>query len=171
LLLTLFFLSSCGNGAISHELKRFMGSSITIPDGLIEITKGEISSSEEVRDTAVLVIYRDRGECSSCLVAHMYNDLSMLQEIASKGKCRVMVILSPPEDEVQDAIKGIVELDFPFPIYVDQHDDFGRMNPSLPEDDRFHSFLMNREGHPICVGDPLTNDRVYPILVKALDEL
>ena len=43
-------------------------------------------------------------------------------------------------------------LDFPYLVYVDYSGSFAETNMCIPEDNRFHSFLLNKEGHPCSWG-------------------
>ena len=36
---------------------------------------------------------------------------------------------------------------------------------------RFHSFLLDKEGHPVFVGNPLASDRMMELFKEALESL
>lgn len=169
-MLPLMLAVSCCN-SLPRELREFMALEISIPSDMLCIEEGHVISASAVSDSAVLVIYHGRNECSSCTIAHMYDNLSALEEISSCGKCRVMVIFSPPEDDVLDIIDKIRALKYPFPLYVDQYGDFARLNPDLPADKRFHSFLIGSSRHPVFVGNPSGSGRLYALFVKVLGSL
>lgn len=62
-------------------------------------------------------------------------------------------------------------LDFPYLVYVDYSGSFAETNMSIPEDNRFHSFLLNKEGRPVFVGNPLASDRMMELFKEALESL
>ena len=49
---------------------------------------------------------------------------------------------------------------YPFPVYIDPNNTFLKTNPFIPEDRRFRSFMIDREGNVIFVGDPTTSPKL-----------
>lgn len=163
--------AGCGHGAIPNEQRAFENTQIVFPDSLVSIENGMIADRAlPTTYSSFFIIYHSRQECSSCLVVQLYNDLSTLQDISARN-CAVLVIFAPLEDEVQEIIQNIVDLKYPFPIYVDLYDHFGTLNPELPNDTRFHAFLLNEKRKPICVGDPMASEGIRNVLYKVLDSL
>lgn len=58
-----------------------------------------------------------------------------------------------------------------FPIYIDQYGEFRSLNPRIPDDKRFHSFLLNKNGYPIYVGNPLNSQKLFDIFIKHLKRI
>ena len=48
-------------------------------------------------------------------------------------------------------------------IYIDSFNTFSKINQHIPTDQRFHSFLVDSNGKPIFVGNPLSNMRLAEI--------
>lgn len=157
------------NRGLRKEVKSFMQSSISIPKELIKIQNGHVSSDEEfVYDKATLVIYHGPYDCSSCAINHLYDDLTTFEHLYKEFDCKIEIIFAPDSEEIPDVVDGIRALDFPFPVFVDQFYEFERHNEGFPEDKRFHTFLMDTLGHPICIGNPMTSEKVMDVLQKAL---
>lgn len=62
-------------------------------------------------------------------------------------------------------------LDFPYPVYVDFNCSFRKLNTGIPEDVRFHSFLLDKNGHPVFVGNPNANETLNHLFEKVLSGL
>ena len=90
-------------------------------------------------------------------------------DIEQSGKCKVVVLFSPSEDDLMDVQEKIRGLEFHFPIYVDFYGDFYRLNKDFPSDRRFHSFLLGADSHPVFVGNPLHDEELSKIFEKVLD--
>ena len=100
---------------------------------------------------------------SDCLPLYELSD--------SIGTFRIVTIFAPRQEEYDEVIRQLMVLDFPYPVYVDFDGSFRKANPCIPEDKRFHSFLLDKEGHPVFVGDPLASDRMMELFKEALESL
>ena len=43
--------------------------------------------------------------------------------------------------------------------------------PGLPDDKRFHSFLLDRDGHPVFIGNPTANEQLWVLFKEVLANL
>lgn len=169
LLLPLLFATACKEQKIAECLKSFRAESILIPADLQKVD-GRVQS--EVGDAMdgipVLILYHDSLSCSMCQISHLA-DLSDVYALAdSLGTFEVMSIFSPREEEYDELMKNIVYRDFEYPVYVDFSGSFRKKNSCIPEDAIFHNFLIDRDGHPVFVGNPAASDELWDLLNKAL---
>ena len=160
---------SCGNQDFRQQMREFMSKEIVMPVELTEIKDGHMCSAKMTTDEPMLIVFYGKDECSSCAINHLSDDLSGFADIEQSGKCKVVILFSPSEDDVLDVQEQIRELKFPFPIYVDLYGDFYRINKGFPPDRRFHSFLLGKDAYPVFVGNPLHSKKLSEIFVKALD--
>lgn len=160
---------SCGNQDLRKQMREFMSKEIVMPVELTEIKDGHMRSVKMTTDEPMLIVFYGKDECSSCAINHLNDDLSGFADIEQSGKCKVVILFSPSEDDVLDVQEQIRELKFPFPIYVDMYGDFYRINEDFPSDRRFHSFLLGTDAHPVFVGNPLHNNELSKIFDKIID--
>lgn len=68
--------------------------------------------------------------------------------------------------ELKREMKRFMASEIELPVYLDTEHDFRRLNPSIPDDVRFHSFFLDESGHPILIGDPSGSARMMSLLEK-----
>ena len=169
LLLCCTVLVSCGDWELRRQMKSLMAQVITLPSELQEIKCGSISPVTITMSNSTMVFFYGNDECSSCAIDHLKDDLLGFVDIEQSGKCKVVVLFSPSEDDLMDVQEKIRGLEFHFPIYVDFYGDFYRLNKDFPSDRRFHSFLLGADSHPVFVGNPLHDEELSKIFEKVLD--
>ena len=158
----------CSQQSLRREMKEFMSNEIALPVELTEIKDGHMRSVKMTMDKPMLIVFYGVDECSSCAINHLNDDLSGFVDIEQSGKCKVVILFSPSEDDQLDVQDQIRELKFPFPVYVDLYGDFYRINKDFPSDRRFHSFLLGNDAHPVFVGNPLHGKKQYKVFEKVL---
>ena len=116
-----------------------------------------------------MIIYYDSAGCSGCRISHLIEHEPLYAEAAEDGRYDVVTIFSPRQEELEDVRLQLVVQDFSFPVYVDTYGSFSRLNGEIPSDTRFHSFLIDGNGHPVMVGNPVESDAMKEILLDILD--
>lgn len=171
-LLMIFAISSCSEHArISRELAEFQDQTIVLPSAFHKVESGQVVLSKTITDVPIMILYNDSLSCSLCQIHQLYNKIPIYDLADSLGTFTVMTILSPTQDEYLDVITELKERDFDFPVYIDQSGDFRRINAGIPKDNRFHCFLIDRDGKPIFVGNPISNDLLWNLFCKTLNNL
>lgn len=113
-----------------------------------------------------LVVYVDSLECTSCFVQHLflYDNLN----ISLPPQCELVMILSPSANELS-VVRHVISLEHhSYPIIVDETGFFERLNPDLPSDNRFHSFLLDKDNKPLIIGDPVNYPSVLRLIRKTI---
>ena len=87
------------------------------------------------------------------------------------GTFEVYTIFSPSQDEYDDVLEQLVFMNFEYPLYVDVFGDFRRKNTCIPEEKKYHCFLLDKEEHPVFVGNPLANAELMHLFKKVLDRI
>ena len=168
----LILLTSCKEYWLSRELERFMGQAIAIPENLTVISdRNIISLSDFEKETNALVILYDSLECSSCQIGHLYDYLWSYEKLDSIQGCQLMTIFSPRQEEYDEVVKQLMILNFPYPIYVDMSGSFRKINKCIPDDRSFHSFLIDKNGKPVFVGNPMSGPRMMELFMEAVSNL
>lgn len=156
---------SCGE---HHKVKRmisdFSASEIILPEELECIYKKQVRPI--VKDTLKpykYIIYYDSYDCSSCRIAKL-TDNYPLYSFADINKISVLTIFSPDEGELDNVMRQLIISDLDIPIFVDVNKAFQKQNPSIPRDMRFHYFLLDNDGKPLLIGNPITSDKIMRLL-------
>lgn len=168
LIVFLWVCSSCE----SYRARRLSRCAIALPDSLEFIYSGEATVRHldmSLPPDYKQVILVDSFECSFCRVQKLQRYRDLFEEAIEGRKFDLMVILSPKREEASSLREFLLAHDFSLPVYLDPEHLFLDMNPSIPSDARFHSFLMDSSGHPVYVGDPLKGNRAYKQFEKLID--
>lgn len=167
----LLLFTSCDRQRVAKSLRQFYAETIEIPSDLQKIT-GRIQSEVGNRErTPALIIYHDSLSCSSCQISHLadLNDVYALAD--SLGTFEVMSIFSPSVEEYDEVLKNLIYRDFEYPVYIDFSGSFRQKNDCIPKDCLFHNFLIDSNGHPVFVGNPIASDDLWNLFNKALSSI
>ena len=172
IILVLVLLPSCSSRKkdIRNNIRAMTSHSITLPENMLVLEDGRVVSE---RDTASckrqLIVWVSPSECSDCRISHLV-DLEPIREELSKHPSAVMkVIFSPQEGDAPSVIRKIMSARPQGKIYVDSDCQFGVMNNFIPEDNRYHSFLIDESNVPILVGNPVAGAGMMELFKKALE--
>ena len=169
-LLVAMILSGCSEHRTGKILKTFMKETIVLPDDMHSIRDRSMSSVSVFKEIPTFVMYHDSLACSNCQIAHLIDNIS-LYESADTSDFQVVTVFSPRQEEYDEIMRQLMILDFPYPIYVDFNCSFRKLNAGIPEDVRFHSFLIDNDGHPVFVGNPAASDDLWKLFDKALAKI
>ncbi|MCM1502618.1 MAG: hypothetical protein NC115_08155 [Bacteroidales bacterium] len=163
--------SSCSDRQVANELRSFRNSEITTSMELEKVCGHEIMPCVLEECSARLVIYHDTSACSSCQINHLYDKIDLYEMADSLTTFDVMTVFSPREEEYDNVMKELMQVNFPYPVYVDTYGKFREANGCIPADARFHTFLIGRDGRPVFVGSPEASNDLWELFGKALKNL
>ena len=163
IILSVIFTTSCKTekSELRLLLEEFEKKQIVLPRDMIMIKEGKICPylNRDNKDLNTMVFYIGEEECSDCRISHLW-DYSELFELSQEtGSFEIMIIFSPLEEDISYVQDRILSTYFPYPVYLDIHSLFSDLN-KLPDDIRFHTFLLDSDGYPILIGNPLDNKRI-----------
>lgn len=169
MLITLISFSSCSTKEkLKAVLADFIDSEVIITDDLLCLHNGEIS---KIRiDTLCqykFIIYYDSLECSSCRIANLL-DVYPIYDMGDKYNFSVLTIFAPGKHRVRNVELELKAQNHPIPVYIDPNDSFARINTNIPSDKRFHSFLIDGDGVPLLVGNPILNPKIEELFTHVL---
>ena len=165
-------MTSCGEYGVSRHLRDFMDSTISIPNDIQVVSERQVHQvAASIIAGSKLVILYDSLECSSCQIGHLYDYLWSYEKLDSIQSCQLMTIFSPRQEEYDEVVRQLMVLNFPYPIYVDMSGSFRKINKCIPDDKRFHSFLLDKNGKPVFVGNPMSGPRMMELFMEAVSNL
>ena len=118
-----------------------------------------------------MVVYVDSVVCSSCRLKEMYkwdDFLSKLESVSSQIK--VFFIFATSYDNIRKLKISAKTLPNSFPIYMDTTNIFLRMNPHIPHNPMFHTFLLDENNNVLLVGNPLENEKIKKLFWQIVEE-
>lgn len=156
---------------IRKELGEFTKATVTIPDNMDCIDGLNVKEYKDTTKKAKLVIYYDTLSCQNCSISHLSQMEPLFERSRKSGAFDVLIIFSPRPEECANVTTEIATLEFDFPVFVDTYGEFRNNNKCIPTDDRFHSFLLDKEGHPIFVGNPLDSKQLETLFTNIVNKL
>ena len=157
----------CGKIKLKNELKDFVGLKITIPHNLQATVQGKDTLLSGFGDRDMkLVVFFDSVGCSSCQVKQM----NQWQEIidfskATKQKFNIVFIFSPKigKSFLHEVRNSLRASQFSYPVFIDTLSSFLSANPAIPDDKRFHTFLLDENNKVVLVGNPQGNEKLWQL--------
>jgi hypothetical protein len=167
-------LVSCKSYRLERKIEAFMQHPIVVPQDIDQI-QSEVNDSLVLNlegKIARLIVYVDSVECSSCKVGHMhqYDEIIDYQKTVGDQYLPIF-IFNPPKHIIEEFLRHLRLSYFDYPILLDEHGLFPRANPHIPTDLRLHTFLLDRDGKVVLVGDPSRNPELWELYKKTITEL
>lgn len=151
-------------------MREFVKSEIVVPNDLELIYKREIKTLDVSElFSRKLIVYYDTLDCLSCRVARVqeYSELFVMSDTSAFS---VLLIFSPKFEEMDDIRARLMQFNYDFPVYLDVNRSFCKKNPNIPSDIRFHSFLIDENGVPIYVGNPLIDQTLFDVFNTVISQ-
>ena len=165
-------MSGCRNAETREILRGMMGSTIVLPEKITCVQNGEVFPiPDSLRTGPLLIIYVDSAECNTCRISHLweYDELFRISE--ETASFDLIFMMGNTSFESIPLVRYLSDQDIGHPIYVDEENIFLSSNPFIPQDAKYHSFLINDRGNPIFVGDPTLSSQMLEVFKCSLSEL
>jgi len=138
-----------------EQMSRFEG---CVADSLIN-TSGEYS----------LVVFTDSLECSPCAIKYLYSWEPIIDTLMENPRYReTFFIFAPSKGDYSLVEAELKQQKFKYPTYLDKCNSFAETNKNIPPNRNMHTFLVDKNGKVILVGDPLTNGKIRDLLYDFL---
>lgn len=168
LLSMILFVLSCNDETsyTRQQLERMLSSRIEIPvnDLIVWGNGNNIQCANAPEYT--LVVYIDSFACTTCMMKSLYLWNHLLGQIHDAGQqISTVFIMSVPESNGLDDLKtSFDESGLEHSIFVDTASCFQQINPQIPNNPLFHTFLINKNDSVVLVGDPLRNEQIKEMM-------
>lgn len=164
-------LGSCSSHRIRRELESFLSQEVVFPSSITCVSKTMQGTNLLLDSIPRLVIYVDSTQCSTCRVGHLAEYIPLHERAVQEKRFMLAVILSPPASEYDNIVHLLDVYDYPFPVYLDKNHSFRKENSFIPDDARFHAFLIDRSLHPVMVGDPTRSEKLRQLFEQTIQQL
>jgi hypothetical protein len=82
-----------------------------------------------------------------------------------------LFVFSPPCAKIDEVIRTLDVWEFDYPLLLDGSGAFSAANPHIPTDNRFHTFLIDKNGKVVLVGDPVNNPALWELYKTTITTL
>lgn len=134
------------------------------PDSILAISPWEKAKLKFVH-------YVDSATCSSCYLHKVTNyELLFNMEKVSNNEFFNLFIINPDNNT-----KRILESEYydkliPSTIFVDSANIFRKINPTIPSEMMYHTFLLDENDKVILVGNPMVNPKIEQMLISMVED-
>lgn len=154
----------CRQSETRRALRQMMGSTIALPENIICVQNGEVfPMPDELRDRPKLFVFIDSLECSLCHVSRLSKYQAVYDISIETESFDLFFLLSIKKSRVNNIAEELVNMELPYPVYIDEDNLFHRMNPFITNDSRFHTFLCVDKTVKL-IGDPTVNPDLISLL-------
>ena len=165
-------ISCCARIKLKSRMDEIMQLQIDLPEQLLEVDNGVLSVHQpEPRKSATMVIYYGKEACSECKINHLYELIPIYEASEKYGNFEVLTIFSPNQEDIELISRLILSCGFQYPLYLDTNDDFLYLNPEFPKEEIFDSILIDCEGQPIFIGNPVRSIELWNTFKSALSTI
>jgi hypothetical protein len=155
---------------LETEVRQFVKKPIILPDNLLAVN----CNDQMPADTTLLmrsykmIVYVHQGGCEECELRSLIPSYLFMLENEHRKNFSVVFILNASEIETVNQI--LTDMRFFRTVFYDLNRDFERLNPHLPNDERFHTFLLNGENEIVLIGSPVYNEDLKNLYLAELNK-
>ncbi len=163
-------LFSCGNSkkdTVQRVIGEWEGKEVVFPEHPVFTIQGEDTVFLEGNKAQYKVLsYVDTIGCTSCkLQLPKWKKLISEFDSVSHGRVDFLFYLHPKS---RKEIVYLLKRDkFVFPVCIDDYDSLNILN-RFPQDEMFHTFLLDGENRIVAIGNPIRNPRIKELFLKII---
>lgn len=118
-------------------------------------------------DNYKLVVFIDSLTCSTCFLSHLV-DYYEINDSLQKVNGSTIIVINPKSSQINE-IKSLLKYErHPLWCIIDEHAKFLKLNPHIPSERRFHTFLLDNNNNVILIGDPTKNRKIKSMIYHTL---
>lgn len=114
------------------------------------------------------VIFIDSVECSDCHLNYVKNYSKLFDLSRKSNKFAIVCVVSPSYEAREGLCEKLLNYNKLTKItyIIDKKNQFYERNSHVPKHAKYHKFLLDKEGYPVFVGNPLRNDKLFNQFLK-----
>ena len=146
-------------------INRMMAVSYNVDD-ILQVKKNCMSSCKK------LVVYADTSLCFPCYVKQLPNWYNLTNSV--KRDCGESVefcfIINVQKQKLNEILEAFNQVGFDYPCFLDTSNVFRKANKNIPDNNLFHTLLLNDSNNVVMVGNPQTNIKIRELLFRYLKD-
>ena len=145
-------------------LKDWMGKTIVYPDKFVYTIYGEDTVRTIKEPQFQIISYADSIGCMSCKLK-LKQWKPFIEELNTYYNVSTLFVF---QAEVSQEIKYMLKRNnFNYPVVFDEGDSFNTLN-SLPTNDEFRTFLLDKDNKVLAIGNPIYNPKIRDLYLKII---
>lgn len=172
LLTSLSLITGCENRRISHDVQQLVGSKIEFPQSLRQVAGRETRSFSVDAEKAHVLVYYDSMACGTCAINKLSEWDYIIDSMADICPAVDFIFLmSPKNNEYKSVLRTTIINNAGYNVVLDAKGCFAALNPQIPQDERFHTLLLDKNGKVLVVGSPLYNDTMWKLYKDVIQDM
>ena len=172
---SLIFVScDSSKGKLQEKIQQMQSSKVLIPYEQMSCWATDSLESADSGKKAKLKLIHDvdSAQCSTCylLKITMFKELFDLEKTTNNRFTNIFIIAPGIKDKKRLLSEYMKDL-LPHTIFVDTAHVFVKSNPHIPEENMFHTFLLDDSDNVVLVGNPITNSDIKKIFYNQIKEI
>jgi hypothetical protein len=112
------------------------------------------------------MILFSESECTRCKM----KELSLIEQNKTKNynQIKTKYIVPCKQKEIKNLYKLFCDYKIDGEIYFDTCNAFLSANPQIPDNEMYHTFVINNKGNVLLVGDPFKNEKMEALFKKVI---
>jgi hypothetical protein len=154
---------------IAHLVTEWQGKEVLLPENSIFTIQAKDTVQMDLHSPKnKILVYVDSTGCTSCrLQLHKWKEFIAEVDSATNKETQFLFFLSPKS--LREAQYITRRDDFTHPICIDMYNQLDSLN-HFPEEEMFHTFLLDMNNKIKVIGNPIHNKRVHELYMEALIE-
>ena len=160
----------CGSkNEVTDVLQQMMDREVIIPNDLMpKIYNHTQPDSTLLQSSVKMIVYLDKQGCQGCKLLDLLSFNSFINELQIFKKVGIVVLLHPSQFDATDYFLG--QIRYNHTVFYDLDGSFERLNPHLPKNERFHTFLLDENNRIILIGNPIGNPKLKKLYLAVLNK-
>ena len=166
-LFLLVIIFGCTESNIKKLYSKWVGKVITIQTECV-FSNNSTNRVDHKAASIKIVNYIDSIGCTRCK-SQLPLWVNLIEQLRALGVEKVVVLQFIHPKTTFDANYFLSKENYKFPVCVDTNDAFNRIN-QLPNDERFHCFLLDENNRVILIGNPVQNPKIRDLYIRTICE-
>ena len=171
LLTGLSLIAGCGNRRISRDVQQLVGSKIEFPQSLRQVAGRETRSFAVDTGKAHVLVYYDSMACGTCAINKLSEWDYIIDSIADICPAVDFIFLMSPKNNEYKSVLRTTIINNGYNVVLDAKGGFAALNQQIPQDERFHTLLLDKNGKVLVVGSPLYNDTMWKLYKDVIQDM
>lgn len=152
--------SGCRNFKMHRQLRELMDSSVTLPANVLCVYECAISAMpDSLRSKTKFIVFVDSTECSRCRISRFARYIDLFRLSDETQAFFPVLLVSTPVLEQDEIIEHLLQIELPFPVYLDIEHAFAQDNPLVLANEKFYAVTVDGDGKVLLVGDPAGSEK------------
>jgi len=157
----------CQNHSENDEVNFIKKLKVSIPHSKLYKVKCSQYEFDNNSDASIVHIIDEYG-CTGCKISELAR-VEKTQEMLFESKIiRSVYIVSAPTEDFDAARALLKKYRLRSLTYIDTCNAFLSANPHIPDNEMFHTFVINNEGKVLMVGNPFANEKMETLFKKVI---